>query len=100
MTTFDVLDLTDGRVVDLGTHLSGGWGPTQLLDLPAGAARAFGDDQTETCLYLVDGTAQISLDDGAPREVAGGTGITLLKGATTVLTAHDDVRLFVATLRT
>jgi glyoxylate utilization-related uncharacterized protein len=99
VTTFDVLDLTDGRVVDLGTHLSGGWGPTQLLELPAGAARTFGDDETETCLYLVDGTARISLD-GARREVAGGTGITLLKGTTTVLTARDDVRLFVATLRT
>lgn len=98
MTGFDVLDLTDGRPVDLDTHLAGAWGMTQLVDVAAGSSHSFGDDVSETCLFLIDGVAEIALGDEV-REVPARTGITLIKGARTVLTAKDPVRLFVANLR-
>ena len=94
-----MINLTDGQVVDLDTHLSGRWGPTQLLAMAADDSRTFGNDTTETCLYLIDGPAEIELESGT-REVAAGTGITLIKGTRTVLTTRDPVRVFVATLKT
>ena len=97
MTTFNVLDLTDGDVVDLGTHLAGGWGTTQLLELSAGDDLRLGGDTTETCTYLLDGTAELALEGGA-REITAGTGLTLIQGTRVVLRARDDVRVFVATL--
>lgn len=91
------MDLRDGRVVDLGTRLAGGWGTTHLLDLPTGDSRSFGDDASETCLFLMDGAAEIALA-GTTRPVAAGTGLTLVKGTRARLTATTPARLFVATL--
>lgn len=97
MTGFNVLDLSDGRMVDLDTHLAGRWGPTQILELPAGTSQAFGDGVTETCLFLIDGNAELELG-GSARTVPPGTGVTLVRGTRATLTATDQVRLFVATL--
>lgn len=94
-----MIDLTDGRAVDLDTHLSGGWGPTQLIDLPAGESRPFGGATTETCLYVINGHVALEVAGGS-RDVHGGTGIALIKGTETVITAHEDARVFVATLTT
>ena len=98
MTGFDVLDLTDGSPVDLDTHLAGAWGTTQLVDVATGSSHPFGDDASETCIFLIDGAAEIALGDEV-LEVSARTGITLIKGARTVLTAKGAVRLFVANLR-
>jgi uncharacterized cupin superfamily protein len=97
---FNVLDLTDGNVVDLGTHLSGSWGTTQLLEMQEGGSLALGDETSETCLYLLDGTAELSLQGGEARQVAAGSGITLIRGTRVELRAQDAVRVFVATLTT
>jgi glyoxylate utilization-related uncharacterized protein len=97
VSAFDVLDLRNGRVVDLGTHLAGRWGPTRLLEVPEGDSRTFGDDASESCLFLIDGTADVALD-GVSRTVGPGTGVTLVRGTRAVLTATHPVRLFLATL--
>lgn len=97
MSTVDVVHLGDGRVVDLGTHLAGRWGPTRVLELAAGDSHAFGDRTSETCLFVIDGAADLSLD-GTDQPVTAGTGLTVVKGTRAVLTATDECRLFVATL--
>lgn len=97
MSSFNIISLADGRSVDLGEHLDGGWGPARLIDLPAGGTHELDATDAEICTFVIDGQGTVAMGDNVAR-MDTGVGVTLMKGSTATVHAERAMRLFAAWL--
>ena len=97
MSAFNIVNIGDGRPVDLREHLAGSWGPAQLLQLDSGDSQELDASDGEVCAFVIDGTGTVAMGDSVAR-MDTGTGVTLVMGSTAVVAAETPMQLFAAWL--
>lgn len=97
MSSFNIVNLDDGRTVHLGEHLEGGWGPTRLIDLDGGSSQDLSAEAGEICVFVIHGEGAITMGENTAR-METGVGVTLMQGSAATVTAEQPMRLFAAWL--
>lgn len=97
MSAFNIINLADGRSVDLAEHLEGSWGPARLIELEVGAAHDLDATGGEICLFVLDGEGTVTMGE-TEAPCSTGLGITLMQGSTATITATRPMQLFAAWL--
>ena len=97
----EVVSLLDGRPFDPGGVLAGPWRWLRISTVEPGEAERLEAGEVEYTVYVMDGEGEAQLGDGRSVPVAGGSALTLLKGAEVTLAATGGpLRAFVVAIDT